>query len=59
MLEKEQQRLASGWTYEPTTVYEKNPQALEEGRFSHTGLKRKLAEIRWATGEPSPAAGIK
>jgi radical SAM superfamily enzyme YgiQ (UPF0313 family) len=59
MLEKEQRRLANGWTYEPTTVYEKNARALEEERTSRPGFRSRISEIRWATGEPSPAAGMK
>jgi hypothetical protein len=59
MLEKEQQRLANGWTYEPTTVYEKNAKALEEERNSRAGFRSRLPAIQWATCEPSPAAGMK
>ncbi len=58
-IEKEQQRLANGWTYEPTTIYEKNAKALEEERTSRGGFKSQLPEIQWATCEPSIAAAMK
>lgn len=45
MLEKEPKRLANGWTYEPTTIYEKNVKALEEERTSRAGFKSPLLEI--------------
>jgi hypothetical protein len=59
MLEKEQQRLANGWTYEPTTVYEKNARALEEARADGTGSKSRFREIQWAVCEPAPTAALK
>jgi hypothetical protein len=58
-LEREQQRLANGWTYEPTTIYEKNAKALEEERTGRAGFKSRLPEVQWVAGEPSPAAGMK
>jgi hypothetical protein len=58
-LEKEERRIADGWTYEPTTVYEENPRALQEEATGRASLKRRRAEIQWATCEPSPAAGMK
>jgi hypothetical protein len=57
--EKEQQRLANGWTYEPTTVYEKNTKALEQERTSRAGFRSGLPAIRWATCEPSLVTGTK
>ena len=58
MFKKEERRLANGWTYEPTTVYEKNARALEEEHAGRAGVRNRLTEIRWATVEPSPAAGM-
>jgi len=59
MFKKEERRLANGWTYEPTTVYEKNARALEEEQAGRAGVRGRLTEIRWAAGDPSPAAGMK
>jgi radical SAM superfamily enzyme YgiQ (UPF0313 family) len=59
MLEKEQRRLANGWTYEPRTAYEKNAKAVEEQRTSRADSKSRTTEIRWAPGEPSTAARMK
>jgi hypothetical protein len=53
MLEKEQQRLANGWTYEPTTICERNAEALAVERNSHAGFKSRLPKVPWATCEPS------
>ena len=58
-IEKEQQRLANGWTYEPTTIYEKNAKALEGERTSRAAFKSRLPEIQWVTCEPSTAAAMK
>ena len=54
-LEKEQERLENGWTYEPPTVYEKNAKALAEEKAGLARIKSHLPEIQWATGQPSPA----
>jgi hypothetical protein len=59
MLEREQQRLANGWTYEPTTAYEKNAKAVEEEGTGRADSKSRITEIRWALGEPSPSARMK
>jgi hypothetical protein len=56
MLEKEQQRLANGWTYEPATIYEKNAKALGE---EITGSRSRVPEMQWATYDPSTAAVAK
>jgi radical SAM superfamily enzyme YgiQ (UPF0313 family) len=51
-IEKEQERLANGWTYEPPTVYEKNAKALAEEKAGRARIKCRLPEIQWATCEP-------
>ncbi len=38
-IRKEQQRLADGWTYEPSMFYEKNAKALEMEAFAKAGNK--------------------
>jgi radical SAM superfamily enzyme YgiQ (UPF0313 family) len=51
-LEREQERLDNGWTYEPPTVYEKNAQALAEEKGGGVRIKCHLPEIQWATCKP-------
>jgi hypothetical protein len=51
-VEKEQERLANGWTYEPPTVYEKNAKALAEEKAGRARIKCRLPEIQWAVCEP-------
>ena len=56
-LKREERRLASGWTYEPRSFYEKNAsaQALEHSR---AGQSRTLTStVQWVTGELSPVFG--
>ncbi|MBW1743031.1 MAG: hypothetical protein JRJ47_06330 [Deltaproteobacteria bacterium] len=56
-LKREEKRLASGWTYEPNSFYEKNAsaQALEHGRASQS--RTLTSTVQWVTGELSPVFG--
>jgi radical SAM superfamily enzyme YgiQ (UPF0313 family) len=56
-LKKEEQRLARGWAYEPSSFYEKNPaaEAIEKPQPAQ-GLNNTPA-VDWAPGMPSPVRG--
>ena len=56
-LKREEKRLAGGWTYEPSSFYEKNAsaQALEHSRPSQSRTLTSTAQ--WVTGELSPVFG--
>ena len=51
----EERRLARGWTYEPTTHYEKNAAALALEPDTSLQAKLRIPEIEWVTGELAPA----
>lgn len=56
MLKKEEKRLAAGWTYEPTSFYEKNEAALALEQ-PHAAASRSAApSVGWATGELAPVS---
>jgi radical SAM superfamily enzyme YgiQ (UPF0313 family) len=57
MMQKEERRLARGWTYEPASFYEKNASALapEHPRVDHS--KALVPGVQWVTGELSPLPG--
>ncbi len=51
----EERRLAKGWTYEPTTHYEKNAAALALEPDTSLRARLRIPEIEWVTGElPAP-----
>ncbi len=56
-LKREDKRLASGWTYEPKSFYEKNAsaRALEHSPASQS--KALSSTVQWVTGELSPVFG--
>ena len=51
---KEEKRLAAGWTYEPATIFEKNPEliALEKSAGSISFTQEDVA--RWIKPNPWP-----
>lgn len=53
-LKREEERLANGWVYEPSSFYEKNAsaQALEHGRVSPS--RHLSSTVQWVPGEFSP-----
>ena len=53
-LKREEERLANGWVYEPSSFYEKNAsaQALEHGRVSPS--RHPSSTVQWVPGEFSP-----
>lgn len=57
MMQKEERRLARGWTYEPASFYEKNASALalEHPHVDHS--KALVPGVQWVTGELSPLLG--
>jgi radical SAM superfamily enzyme YgiQ (UPF0313 family) len=52
---REERRLAGGWTYEPPTIYEKNPRALDLEKARADRSHPRSPGIAWVTCE-SPAA---
>ena len=56
-LKKEERRLANGWTYEPTSFYEKNASALALEEVDSTRVRTLTPDVQWATGESSAATG--
>ena len=55
-VEREERRLARGWTYEPDTIYEKNAPALALTEQPHGTRLPRAPEIQWVTCEPLAAA---
>lgn len=53
-MQREERRLADGWTYEPKTFYEKNPAALAIESAKAGTLKPSAAGTAWVTGKASP-----
>jgi len=48
-LEKEEKRLAAGWTYEPDTFYEKNAAALSLSDSKAIASSPRAVRARWVT----------
>ena len=55
-LKKEEERLARGWTYEPTSFYEKNAAALALDRPHKAQSQPAVLSVRGVTGELSPVS---
>ena len=55
MVRREERRLASGWTYEPKTFYEKNPAAMTADSQVAGAVKPEAAITGWVTCKPHPA----
>ncbi len=55
MLRREEKRLASGWTYEPNTVVEKNDAALALEKDAPAPSHTAKPKVPWVTGELVPA----
>jgi radical SAM superfamily enzyme YgiQ (UPF0313 family) len=53
-LKKEEERLATGWTYEPSSFYEKNTTALALDRPLPAPVQSAVPSVGWVTGELSP-----
>jgi radical SAM superfamily enzyme YgiQ (UPF0313 family) len=53
-LKKEERRLADGWTYEPQSFYEKNPQALALEKADPAYLESGAPNVQCVACEPSP-----
>ena len=58
-LKKEEQRLADGFTYEPQSFYEKNPQALALEKADPASLDSVGPNVGWVTCECFPVLGNK
>jgi radical SAM superfamily enzyme YgiQ (UPF0313 family) len=56
-LKKEEKRLAHGFTYEPSSFYEKNRAALALEETDQARLKLENLRVRWVTCEPAPVLG--
>ena len=54
MLRREEKRLAAGWTYEPTTVVEKNDAALALEKNAPAPTRTAKPRVPWVTGELVP-----
>jgi hypothetical protein len=54
---KEQANLASGRTYEPVTLYEKNAAALAFSRRMPAHAKAPVRKAAWVSGNPAPVSG--
>jgi hypothetical protein len=54
-LQREEARLAAGWTYEPKTFYEKNAAARALDRAQEKVRRRESVTIRPVPSEPAPA----
>jgi radical SAM superfamily enzyme YgiQ (UPF0313 family) len=53
-LQKEEERLAQGWTYEPSVVYEKNAAALALKSSTASCLNVSVRKATWVSGNPVP-----
>ncbi len=53
-LKREEKRLANGWTYEPSSFYEKNTSAMALGRPSRARVLSAAPSVGSVTGELSP-----
>ncbi|MBF0551450.1 MAG: cobalamin-dependent protein [Deltaproteobacteria bacterium] len=56
-LQKEEARLATGWTYEPTTFYEKNAAALTLESAKPAQSQSDTSTVKWVACDPSPVTG--
>ncbi len=54
-IEKEEKRLAAGWTYEPNTFYEKNAAALSLSDTQADAIAPRAVRSQWVTCKAMPA----
>jgi hypothetical protein len=53
-LQKEEKRLAGGWSYEPAAAYEKNAAALALGKAVSKKSGVPVRKVTWVSGCPAP-----